>query len=98
MSGTEVDPATLETVASTLRNASSELESSASAPPQPEVGVVTGAVTSALAVLTNALGNVVTDVGALGDAVAEGRKVYVETDYEQAAAFQQQRSHVEQPR
>lgn len=98
MSGTEADPATLEAIASKFRNASTDLENSASPPPEPQAGVVTGAVTGALAVLTNALGNVVTDMGALGESVAQGRDLYVETDYEQAAAFEAQQAQAEKPR
>lgn len=95
MSGTDADPETLEAVASKLRNASTDLKASASPPPKPEVGVVTDVVHNALGVLTNALGNTVTDVGALGDSVAKGRDLYVETDYEQAAQLKSQQAQDE---
>lgn len=98
MSGTHADPAVLDALSSTLRNASTDLEAGAVEPPQPELGVVTGAVTGALAMLTNALGNVVTGVGDTGDAVAEGRDLYVETDYEQAAALRAGELNADQPR
>ncbi|GAB2669172.1 hypothetical protein GCM10027271_31260 [Saccharopolyspora gloriosae] len=98
MSGSEVDPAILDGLASKLRNASADMEGAATAPPEPQAGVVTGAIMGALAQLTEALGNVVTGAGAAGDSVAESRVVYVDTDYDQAAAFHAQELQAEQPR
>lgn len=98
MSGSEVDPAVLNGMASKLHNASADMEAGATEPPEPQAGVVTGAVMGALAQLTEALGNVATGAGAAGDAVADSRVVYVDTDYEQAAAFHAHELHAEQPR
>ncbi|MCX2734051.1 hypothetical protein OOZ19_27730 [Saccharopolyspora sp. NFXS83] len=98
MSGLHADPALLAGLASKLRGASADLEGGASEPPETRAGAVTGAVDGAIAVLAEALGNAVVDVGALGDAVAESRAVYVETDYEQAVAFKAQQLQAEQPR
>jgi hypothetical protein len=98
MSGTDVDPAALEQVANKLHNASTDMEDAASEPPEPQAGAVTGAVMGALAQLTEALGNVSISAGAAGDAVADSRVVYVDTDYEQAAALHAQELNSEQPR
>ena len=98
MSGTDADPAALDRMASKLHNASADMEDAASEPPEPQAGAVTGAVMGALAQLTEALGNVSVGAGAAGDAVADSRTVYVDTDYEQAAAFHAQELNGEQPR
>lgn len=95
--GTEVDPDLLTNLASKLRNASTELESAASPPPTPEAGRVTGAVNSALALLCEGMGNVSASASGVGDAVAQGRDLYVETDYEQAVNLERQQINADVP-
>ncbi|MEV5543548.1 hypothetical protein AB0L13_42675 [Saccharopolyspora shandongensis] len=98
MTDLKADPALLEALASRLRNASADLESQAAPPPDPQAGIVTGAVQGALALLTDALGNLSIGMGAIGDATAESRAVYVERDYGHAAAIQAAELNAEQPR
>ncbi|GAA4861362.1 hypothetical protein [Saccharopolyspora cebuensis] len=97
MTGVHADPGVLEALASKLRNASDDLESGAAPPPDVEAGVVTGAVTSALALLTDGLGNISTGIASVADATAESRALYVETDYEQATALRAAELDAEQP-
>lgn len=85
--GFRADPATLESVASKLRGASSDLEGGASPPPAPEVGACTAAVSAVLSLLTESVAGVVEGVGAAGDAVAKSNERYVETDERQAGAL-----------
>lgn len=85
--GFRADPATLDGVAGALRGASGDLEAGASAPPAPEAGACTAAVNAVLSLLTESVAGVVEGVGAAGDAVAENRDAYVETDETQADSF-----------
>lgn len=98
MADLQADPALLEALSSRLRNASTDLESQATPPPDPQAGVITGAVQGALALLTEALGNISTGLAAVGDATAESRAVYAETDYEHAVEIQAAELNAEQPR
>ncbi|MGI8309662.1 hypothetical protein [Saccharopolyspora hattusasensis] len=98
MTDLNADPALLEALASRLRNASADLETQAAPPPDPQAGVVTGAVQGALALLTDALGNLSIGMGAIGDATAESQALYVEHDYEHAVAIQAAELDAEQPR
>lgn len=85
--GFRADPATLESVASKLRGASSNLEGGASAPPAPQVGACTAAVNAVLSLLSESVAGVVEGVGAAGDAVDRSRDRYVEADQRQASAI-----------
>lgn len=98
MSGLHADPGVLEGLASKLRTASADLESNATPPPDVEAGVVTGAVTGALAMLTDGLGNISNGLASAGDATGESRSLYVETDYEEASALRAAETRAEQPR
>ncbi|MGI8310327.1 hypothetical protein [Saccharopolyspora hattusasensis] len=98
MADLNADPELLGALAARLRNAHADLEAQATPPPEPQAGAITGAVQGALALLTNALGNVSSGLAAVGDATAESRAVYVDHDYEQAAAIQAAELAAEQPR
>ncbi|MGW5644856.1 hypothetical protein ACWEV3_34750 [Saccharopolyspora sp. NPDC003752] len=98
MSDLHADPALLSALAGRLRNASAVLEGGANPPPDPQAGVITGAVHGALALLTEALGNISTGLAAVGDATAESQAVYAETDYEHAVEIQATELNAEQPR
>ncbi|MGI8309678.1 hypothetical protein [Saccharopolyspora hattusasensis] len=98
MSNLQADPALLEPLTRRRRNASTDLESDATPPPDPQAGVITGAVQAALALLTEALGNISAGLVAVGDATAESRDVYAVTDYEHAVELQAAELNAEQPR
>ncbi|MGP4019072.1 hypothetical protein [Saccharopolyspora sp. 5N708] len=98
MSDLHADPALLNLLATRLRNASTDLESGATPPPDPQAGVINGAVHGALALLTEALGNISTGLTAVGEATAESRAVYADTDYEHAVEIQAAELNAEQPR
>lgn len=98
MADLNADPESLNALAGRLRNVSADLEAQVTPPPEPQAGVITGAVQGALALLTEALGNVSSGVAAVGDATAESRAVYADHDYEQAAAIQAAELAAEQPR
>jgi hypothetical protein len=84
---TDVDPETLDSVAGTLRNASSDLDGSAGAPAAPQVGAASGAVAALLAFLADEAASISEGVGGAGDAVAAGGQSYLETDDGQAENF-----------
>lgn len=92
------DPELLQRVASTLRNARTDLDGSAVEPPQPQAGVVTEMLSASLSLLCEGIGNVSASVGGVGDAVAEGHDTYVDTDQDQAIRLQRQDIQAEQPR
>ncbi|MBB5154090.1 hypothetical protein [Saccharopolyspora phatthalungensis] len=98
MADLNANPELLDALASRLRNASADLEAHAAAPPDPQAGVITGAVQGALALLIDALGNLSSGISAVGDATAESRAVYADTDYEHAVAMQASELAAEQPR
>ncbi|MGA6165682.1 hypothetical protein [Amycolatopsis magusensis] len=84
MSGYEVDPGVLDGIASTLRDASSDVDSlGASAPGTPDAGDGTPAITGILARLVDNAGQLVIGAAAAGDAVAQGNAGY---DSNEAAA------------
>ncbi|TDD91993.1 hypothetical protein E1202_04490 [Saccharopolyspora karakumensis] len=82
--GIEAKPDLLSQVAGTLRNAGTDLDASASTPPQPQAGDITELLSATLQVLCEGVGNVAASAGGLGDAVAEGRAEYDAIDYDQA--------------
>lgn len=94
----QANPELLERVASTLRHARTDLDGSAIEPPQPQAGIVTEMLSASLSLLCEGIGNVSASVGGVGDAVAEGRDTYVDTDQEQAISLQRQEIQSEQPR
>ncbi len=98
MADLNAHPEVLNALASGLRNASTDLENQATPPPDPQAGVITGAVQSALALLTDAMGNLSMGISAVGDATADSRAVYSEVDYDHAAALQAGELAAEQPR
>lgn len=98
MSELHADPGVLEALASRLRNASADMDSNATAPPDVQAGVVTGAVTGALALLMDGLGNISTGIAAVGDATASSKALYVETDYEEATRLKADELNAEQAR
>lgn len=84
MNGTHADLDELGGLASKLRNAGSGLDGSAAPPPAPDVGVATEAVAAAMALLTSSAAGIAEGVGAAGDAVAQGRDLYDETEQSNA--------------
>lgn len=92
------DPELLQRVASTLRNARTDLDGSATEPPQPQAGIVTEMLSASLSLLCEGIGNVSASVGGAGDAVAEGSHTYVDVDHEQAISLQRQDIQAEKPR
>ncbi len=98
MADLNAHPELLNALASRLRNTSAELEGQATPPPDPQAGVITGAVQGAIALLIEAMGNLSTGIAAVGDATADSRAVYSEVDYEQAAALRAGELAAEQPR
>lgn len=97
MTDLNASPELLNALGSRLHNASADLEGQATPPPDPQAGAVTGAVQGALALLTDAMGNLSAGITAVGDATAESRAVYSEVDYEQAAALRAGQLAAEQP-
>ena len=98
MSELHADPGVLEALAGKLRDASTDMESNATSPPEVQAGAVTGAVNGALALLIDGLGNISSGVAAVGDATAESKALYVETDYEETAALKAAELRAEQQR
>lgn len=98
MSDLKANPELLNALASRLRNTSADLESQATPPPDPQAGVITGAVQGAVALLTDAMGNLSGGITAVGNATAESRAVYSEVDYDEAAALQASELAAERPR
>ena len=82
--GIDTNQEALEQVAATLRNAGSDLDAGASAPPQPQAGEITELLSATLQVLCEGVGNVSASAGGLGDAVAQGRTEYDTIDYNEA--------------
>ncbi len=82
--GIEADPAVIGNVASGLRGAGDDLNGSATQPPEPVAGEITGFIGATLAVLCEGVGNVAASASALGDAVAEGKTEYETRDYDEA--------------
>lgn len=80
MPETDVDPETLESIASRLRNASTDLESAELPPAVPEAGEASGILASLLTHVTLSLDGGVVCLGAAGDAVASSRNVFVEIE------------------
>ncbi|MEU6131118.1 hypothetical protein ABZ805_18260 [Saccharopolyspora sp. NPDC047091] len=82
--GVEAEPQVLEQVATTLRNAETDLDAGATAPPQPQAGDITELLSATLELLCEGIGNVAAGAGGLGQAVTEGRADYQTIDYDQA--------------
>lgn len=80
MPETDVDPGALDSIASRLRNASADLESTELPPEVPEAGDASGILASILTHVTLSLDGAVVCLGAAGDAVASSRDVFVEIE------------------
>jgi hypothetical protein len=79
--GHEVDPGVLDGIASTLRNASSTLDSVGnSMPGTPDAGDGTAAITGIMARIVDNAGQLVIGAAAAGDAVAAANGAYKEND------------------
>lgn len=79
--GFEVDPGVLDGIASTLRNASADVDAlGSSVPGTPDAGLGTAAVAGILAHLTANAGQLVVGAGAAGDEVADAARKYQELD------------------
>ncbi|MGH3972992.1 MAG: hypothetical protein ACRDS9_06675 [Pseudonocardiaceae bacterium] len=80
-SGFKVDPALMETMAGTLRNAGLALDSAGNgAPTAPDAGDVTADIAALIGHLTNSAGELVVGVTAAGDAIARGGEDYLEAE------------------
>lgn len=84
---TEASQETLRSVASKLRNASTDLDGAGGEPGKAEAGAASGAVTAYLAFLTDQAASISEGVGGAGDAVAAGGESYLATDEGQAQNF-----------
>lgn len=62
--GSEATPEVWGQLASTLRNASTDLEAAATEPPQPQAGDITELLSATLQVLCEGVGNVAASAGA----------------------------------
>lgn len=91
-SGFTADPAQMETMASTLRNAGLTLDSvGSSAPSAPDAGEVTADIAAVIGHLANSAGELVVGVAAAGDAVAQGGADYAEAEESGRRSFQELR-------
>jgi hypothetical protein len=80
-SGFKADPALMETMAGTLRNAGLALDSAGNgAPTAPDAGDVTADIAALIGHLTNSAGELVVGVTAAGDAIAQGGADYLEAE------------------
>jgi hypothetical protein len=77
---TDVDLAAMEGIASRLRTASTDLESTASPPEAPEAGDATGILALLLSHLTLSMDGAITGLGVSGDAVTDSRELFQQTD------------------
>lgn len=84
--GTDAHLGEMEGIASKLRSGGTQMESTASAPPAPQVGASTQAVAGALAMLASSSAGISEGLGAIGDAVQSGRDLYEDTDQANAEA------------
>lgn len=81
VSGHEVDHGVLDGIASTLRNASSSLDSVGnSMPGTPDAGDATAAITGIMARIVDNAGQLVIGAAAAGDAVATANAAYQKND------------------
>ncbi|PKW13706.1 WXG100 family type VII secretion target [Saccharopolyspora spinosa] len=81
MSGTHAQLGELEALASRLRTGAAELDGSAAPPPAPQVGVASEAVAGVMAMLTLSAAEIVEALNYVGDEVAAGSNLYIETDH-----------------
>lgn len=93
----EANPETLAAVASALRNAGTDVEARAGEPPIPNAGEVTDVIEAALRLICEGIGNMSASVSGVGDAVADGQKLYVDTDYEAALELEASQPRAENP-
>jgi len=81
MTGYEVDPDVLEGMASTLRNASSDLDKVGNALPEtPDAGDATPAIAAMLAQLTDNAGQMVLGLAAAGESASQAASRYAADD------------------
>lgn len=80
MPDTDVTLGALEGIASRLRRAGSDLESTASPPGTPEAGDATGILAALLSHITLSMDGAVTGLGAAGDAVSSSRELFQQTE------------------
>ncbi|PRW65229.1 hypothetical protein [Actinopolyspora mortivallis] len=78
--GYEVEPAELDTLAGSLRSGSESVEDLGSAPGVPDAGPLSAEMGKLMSLFTAAAGELSTGVAAAAAAVAEGGRVYVDTD------------------
>lgn len=95
--GVEADPETLSALASKLRNAATDVDTKASEPPIPQAGEVTDVIEAALRLICTGVANMSASAGGVGDAVAEGRDLYVTTDHEAALELEMTQLNAENP-
>jgi hypothetical protein len=81
MAGTYAQLEELEALASKLRTGAADLDGSAAPPPAPQVGVATEAVAGVMAMLTLSAAGIVEALNYVGDEVAAGSNLYLETDH-----------------
>ncbi|MBE9376556.1 hypothetical protein IQ251_19065 [Saccharopolyspora sp. HNM0983] len=95
--GIGADPETLSSVASTLRNASTDVDAHAGEPPIPQAGEITAVIEAAMRTICEGVANMSASAGGVGDAVAEGRDLYVETDLDSTAHLQDAQPGADHP-
>lgn len=89
-SGFQADPAVMETMAGTLRNAARTLDSAgSSAPNAPDAGDVTAHIAAVIGYLTNSAGELAVGVAAASNAVAQGGECYLEVEDSASRSFQE---------
>lgn len=76
MANTDVDPSALEDFASRLREASSGLDGTDAPPDLPEAEEASGLLAAMLSSSTSHIGEIVNNMSAAGDAVAQGGQIF----------------------
>lgn len=87
MANTDVDPSALEDFATRLRNASSGLDGTDAPPAPPEAEEASGLLAAMLSNTTSHIGEIVNNMSAAGDAVAEGGQIFQEIEANNQRGF-----------
>lgn len=87
MANTDVDPSALEDFATRLRNASSGLDGTDAPPHPPEAEEASGLLAAMLSNTTSHIDEIVNNMSAAGDAVAEGGQVFQEIEANNQRGF-----------
>lgn len=78
----DVDQAGLDAIARRLRTASTDLEGAPVPPEPPQAGDASGILASILSHMSLSIDGAITGLGAAGEAVAESRDLFQDTEHE----------------